>query len=96
VKTSRDQSTTLVAVTTSADRRTAEEVTFERLRMLGLGVLGGAVLLNGLRAPLSRLRAFRARVLERIDPLDTSGSTFVALVIDVLSLTDGNGPRTRK
>ena len=97
MKTDAHPSTTLVAVTTTADRtRTAEEVTLQRLRMLGIGVLAAAVVLNGLQAPLTRCRTFGSRVLERLDPLDPRGSTFIAMVSDLLSLTDGNGPRTPK
>jgi hypothetical protein len=86
-------------VTTTAHRpprdtgaRTAEEVAFHQLRVLGLGLLAAAIVVDALDAPLIRWRAFRGRVIEGLDPLDRPSAGLVAVVSDLLSTSDRFSP----
>jgi hypothetical protein len=86
-------------VTTTAHRpprntgaRTPDEVAFHQLRVLGLGLLAAAIVVDALDIPLTRWRAFRGRVIEGLDPLDRPGAGLVAVVSDLLSTSDRFAP----
>ncbi len=70
--------------------RTPEEMVLHRLRQLGLGLLVGAVLYDGMRVPWARWRALRHRIITGVNPLDPPGSVFVAGVADFLTSLDGS------
>ncbi len=72
-----------------AATRTPEEAALHRLRMVALGVLAAAAVVDALQAPFTRYRAFRKRIITGLTPLDAPGSTLVAVVADLLSATDG-------
>ena len=75
--------------TADARTRTPEEMVLHRLRQAALGLLVGAVVYDGMRAPWQRWRALRHRIITGIDPLDPPGSTFVAAIADFLTSLDG-------
>ncbi len=76
--------------------RTAEELALQRVRTIGLCLLGAAIVLNALKAPLTRVHAYRRRIVERLDPLDPRGSGLVTALTDLLSLIDGTGAKPSK
>ena len=85
-----------MTVTINAERtRAPEDLALQRLRMLALGILGATVVVDALHGPLARLRTLEARVVERLDPLDSRGSTLISAVTDLLSLTDGAATKPR-
>jgi hypothetical protein len=68
---------------------TPEEVVWQRLRMLGLGLLAAVIVVDAVHGPLTRWRAFGLRVIEGMDPLDRPGTGLVEVVSDLLSASDG-------
>jgi hypothetical protein len=77
---------------TSERTRTPEEVMLARLRVVGLGIIAAAVVIDAFAGPLARWRGFRTRVLSDLDPLDPPGTTLLVGVADLLSATNGSAP----
>ena len=76
---------------------TPGEVALQRLRLLGLGIIAAAVVINALQAPYTRWCILKTRIAMRLDPLDSSDGMLVAVVADLLSATDGLvPPRARR
>jgi len=75
--------------TNPARARTPEEMVLHRLRQVALGLLVGAVVYDGMRAPWNRWRALRSRIITGVNPLDPPGSVFVASIADFLTSLDG-------
>jgi len=63
-----------------------------RLRVVGIGIIAAAVVIDAFAGPLARWRGFRARVLSDLDPLDPPGTALLAGVADVLGAIDAIAP----
>jgi hypothetical protein len=74
-------------------QRTPEELALHWLRMSAIGIIAAAVAFNGFKGPLLRWRLFRARIITRLDPLDTQSSMIIATVVDLLSSLDSAGTK---
>jgi len=74
---------------------TPSEVALERLRMLGLGIIAAAVVIDALQGPYTRWCMLKTRIAMRLDPLDPSDGMLVAVVADLLSAIDRLAPPRR-
>jgi hypothetical protein len=72
--------------------RTPSEVALHRLRMVGLGIIAAAVVVDALQAPYLRWCSLKTRIAMRLDPLDPSDGMLVTVVADLLSALDGVAP----